>query len=369
MPPLTEEQQWQEYKKRELEQFTPLLTKLGFVLDTQQPHIGGERFLMQALTTASGKKLVLLGRRSSDNARVVIKATRDAQGMDELVRERKNRAFLQKIKFAYQGFFSPEEVLFIKKRSLVVSIQKFIECDRPFLERTLREQFSLALKAFKTQESTHATTYGHERAIRKIFEVLEVKAYLRKYEEFQNIIAAQFPHNTYLRDQLTEGEKLFERNQHTIDQYCGFLTHTDFVPHNFRVVRENIYLFDHSALRFGNKYEGWARFLNFMALYNPALEEALILYVAYNRTAEELLSLKLMRVYRLGEIICYYTKTLSRCSGNLALLNAKRVQFWAALLHAVLHDSALSPEIRATYQRERDALRSHEEKERQIGLH
>ena len=126
-----------------------------------------------------------------------------------------------------------------------------------------------------------------------------------------------------------------------IEQYSGFLTHTDFVPHNIRVVGENIYLLDHSSIRFGNKYEGWARFCNFMALYNPPLEKALVKYVADNRTEEESISLRLMRIYRLGEIIWYYTSALDKSYGNLFALNKKRVELWSKMLENLLSENSL----------------------------
>ena len=48
-----------------------------------------------------------------------------------------------------------------------------------------------------------------------------------------------------------------------------------------------MYLLDHSSLRFGNKYEGWARFRNFTTFYNRPLEEALLLYMRNNRAEEK----------------------------------------------------------------------------------
>ena len=55
--------------QRELAGARPMLEQLGFILDTTQVHTGGERYLM------SGHKLVLTGRRTSDNKRVVIKVS------------------------------------------------------------------------------------------------------------------------------------------------------------------------------------------------------------------------------------------------------------------------------------------------------
>jgi len=358
---------WKEYVTRELEKVTPILKRHGYRLEDVQPHIGGERYLMQAVTTESGRKLILLGR-GSDNRRVLIKATSDNGGIHELDRERMGRELLKKINFAYHTFLSPEEVAYLKEEGFVILITAFIEQERTFLERPLQEQFGLALSAFKAQESAHATTSTHLKAIQGVFETLRVNDYLKKFGEFRkNTLSRQ--KNPSLRRTLNDAELALVRGAATIAQYEGFLTHVDFVPHNIRIVGRDIYLLDHSSLRFGNKYEGWARFLNFMMLYNPPLEEAFTRYVRDNRTPEELESLKLMRMYRLGEIIYYYTRALEKSSGNLHTLNEKRVTFWGFALEAVLKNAPLRPEVIAAYQKVRDELRSPEERERQKGLH
>lgn len=369
MPPDAARQAWEAYRARELAVVAPMLAKLGFELEPEQPHLGGERYLMQAVTTASGKKLILLGRRAKDGMRVVIKTTSDTGGKRELEHERKCRRVLHKINFAYRVFHSPAEILFTERSGYLISIQAFIEQERPFLARPLEEQFALALTVFKAQEGAHATTYGHERLVRTSFGTMETAAYLRTFAGFKDNILRELPDEHALRRPLDEAFALLEKERETIEQYCGFLTHTDLVPHNIRVKGGDIYLLDHSSLRFGNKYEGWARFVNFMALYNPPLAEALREYVRLNRTSEESLSLKLMRVYRLGEIIWYYTNTLKKCSGNLRLLNEARVRFWSRVLDAVLHDETTPPEVLAEYRRTRDALRSEDEKFRQKDLH
>lgn len=353
MPNKTEEQYWEEYRERELAALLPILTSLGYTLDTEQPHLYGERYLMHAVTTASGKKLILLGKRGGGK-RVVIKATRDPAGTRELLHERTCRAVLQKINFAYDVFFSPEEMLFGEHGGYTISIQAFIEQKQQFIERPIEEQFLLALKAFKAQESAHAATYRHIRLIENTFGTMDAEAYLTKFEQFGG---------------SPEAKEFLKAKKETIEQYCGFLTHTDFVPHNFRVVDGDMYLLDYSSLRFGNKYEGWARFLNFMTLYNPPLERALVQYVRDNRAEEELLSLKCMRVYRLGEIIWYYKNAASKSQGDLRTLNEKRVDFWSEVLTSVLRDKELPEQTRTAYIAARDTLRSAEEKQRQVGLH
>ncbi len=367
--PRNNEQSWKRYCERELETVVPILRKMGFKLNSHQPHLGGERYLMQAVTTESGRKLILLGHRVEDKKKVVIKATSDHRGIKELKHERKIRAELQKIKFAYHVFFSPQELLFVMQNGFTLSIQEFIEQECQFLDRTVEEQFSLALKAFKAQESAHATTYKHIRHSKRIFGNMSAKDYLETFESFAAHIQKDLPQDKEKQSLIREAKTFLHDNVRTIEQYSGFLTHTDFVPHNFRIIERDIYLLDHSSVRFGNKYEGWARFINFMTLYNQDLEQALLQYVQNNRTPEESLSLKLMRVYRLGEIIYYYTNKLTKSEGNILKLNRARIDFWSSVLKSALEDSHVSKEITEEYKKVRDSLRSEEEKERQKGLH
>jgi len=362
MQQLITKDNWENYTKKELEYFTPILSKHGYTLDKKQPQIQGERFLMQALTTTSGKKVILFGTNREDK-RVVIKATRDQNGSKEILDERKSRELLQKIKFAYQVFHSPEELYFEKSSNHTIFIQEFIEQEVQFIDRPIKEQFTLALKAFKAQEGARAITYEHEKLIRNAFSYADKDFYLQAFQSFtQNIDQSLHP-------LLEKAGALLKKHQDTIDLYRGFLTHTDFVPHNIRIEEDTIYLLDHSSLRFGNKYEGWARFLNFMVLYNKELEEAFLYYLKENRSEEELLSLKLMRVYRLGEIISFYSKNLQRTRGDLHTLTQKRIELWSSLLQAILSDTEMPKEMLQKYKKERDALRSTKEKERQKNLH
>lgn len=360
---------WEDYRAKEFDRAKPMLFRLGFELEEKQPHLGGERYLMQSITTVSGRKLILIGRRKKDGKRVVIKATSDDRGAEELRRERQCRQLLEKINFAYQTFFFPQEVLFGKFEGMTVSIQEFIEQDAAFLERPQKEQFDIALRAFKAQEGTHATTARHLRLISKKFDIANAKKYLELFHAHREKILKRSKDDTGLQDLLSAVAQELSENRENIEQYSGFLTHIDFVPHNFRVANDRIYLLDHSSLRFGNKYEGWARFLNFMALYNPPLESAFVQYVSDNRTPEESLSLRLMRLYRLAEIIAYYAETLEKSDGNLLKLNQVRIKFWSGVLRSIMNKMPIPREIIDEYKKTRDSLRSEDEKTRQIGLH
>ena len=359
---------WEEYCENEIAQIRPILTQHGYTLDDVQPHISGERYLMQAVTTASGKKLILLGK-DRDGGKVVIKATNDPAGIQEILHERSCRDLLKKIDFAGDVFHTPEELALLTENGYTISIQRFIDQECSFLERPLETQFDLVLKAFKSQESAHATTWQHRAHIHDTFSIRDVDTYLHTFSTFKANIKIALPKNTALHTLLDDAEALLRENSTIIEQYSGFLTHTDFVPHNIRISGSTIYLLDHSSLTFGNKYEGWARFLNFMTLYNPPLERALIQYVKDNRTPEESVSLRMMRIYRLGEIIWYYVRTLDSSSDDLLTLNTERIHFWTEILSYTQRGIAVPESVVENYKAKRDSLRSADEKQRQKGLH
>lgn len=348
--------QWDQYVNQECTRLLPLLVERCVVLDQHQPNLIGERYLMQSISTTSGKKITLFGT-LHDGMRVVIKATSDERGAEEIEEEREARRTLEGLQFAAERFFTPREIYYFKAGGLTVSIQEYIEQTSSFIERPIAEQFALALQGFKTQEGAHATTHSHMRAISHIFHIWEAPEYLRAARDFATVGDTEAAYAA------------LEQGSLRIDQYAGFLTHSDFVPHNFRVRDGHLYLLDHSALRFGNKYESWARFINFMVLYNPPLANALLAYVSENRLPGESETLRLMRIYRGIEIIAYYTRLISRSDGPLKELNKERISFWKAVLTSIVDRVTLSPEVRESYMAKRDALRTPEEKLRQQGLH
>ncbi len=362
---------WEQYCETELSIVLPMLTELGYAIDPVQPHLGGERYFMQAVTTRSGRKLILLGTRIKDGLRVVIKATSDTGGKHEIRHERLCREVLGTIKFAYEVFFTPKEILFLEQSAHVIAIQEFIEQERTFISRPTSEQFAFALRAFKAQESMHASTYEHERLIHSTLGIIHTNDYLSSFANFSEYVRVHSEGTSEPNSLFSLAAEFLNIHKEHIEQYTGFLTHTDFVPHNFRIRDNQIYLLDYSSLRFGNKYEGWARFANFMALYNPELEAALLQYVRDNRAPEEFESLQAMRVYRLGEIIRYYVGAQSRSEGDLYTLNALRVDLWSGGLTNLLDqsDSLFTPDTITRYQSARDSLRSESEHVRQRDLH
>ncbi len=361
------QQDWKIYLNTELPILTRILNEHKYTLHEKQPHTKGERFLMQAITTTGGKKMILYGHDEQKN-KVVIKATRDKAGKKELAEERMRRALLHKINFAYDIFHSPKELLHLEKEGFIITITEFIEQTSTFLERSLADQFSFCLVALKSQERAHATTAKHIKDIRNIFNYRTSTNYLKIHTGFIQFLEKNNTPSTILNDLKTTKE-LLQKQSERVDQYCGFLTHTDFVPHNFRIRDKTLYLLDLSSLQFGNKHESWARLLNFMTLYNPALENLLITYVEENRAPEERESLQLMRLFRLGEIITYYVKNTAQSNGDLHKLNKHRIIFWGEVLSSELKNKRVSKETVEKYKVLRNTLRSQEEKDRQIGLH
>lgn len=358
---------WNEYVASELSYVQSYLLPLGYSLDSEQPHLLGERFLMQAVTTTGGRKLILQGKKQNGE-RVIIKVASDISGQDEINHERLCRSLINSLNFAYGVFTAPRELLFLEKDGRVVAIQEYIEQTSSFLERPLLDQCNFALQSLKAQAQAQITTRGHFRSIRKNFGYYEASDYLKNAVMFtQNI--SQLSENVSLKNTLQTAHNHVAQNNNRIAQYTGFLTHTDFVPHNFRIKDNTVYLLDFSSIRFGNKHESWARFLNFMTLYNHPLENALLEYADQNFSQEERESLQLMRIYRLMEIISYYTNATKNSVGDLSLLNQNRISFWREVLDAELQNRRVDKSIVMDYTTTRDQLRSDGEKVRQKNLH
>ena len=357
-----EKQKWEEYCNSEIAGVLFILKNLGFSIDKKQVHIEGERYLM------SGEKLVLVGRRLSDDKRVIIKVSSKKNGIKEIKEEHNRRTILNNLNFSYSKFFLPEEILFKKVKGYFISISFYIDEKTPFLSLNLKDQFFASLRAFKIQEGVHATAHSHIKSIKKKFGIADDDYYIDAFGEFLKTCSKCCPENEIFLKTLKRAEEFLILNKETINRYSGFLTHADFVPHNFRVVGNDIYLLDSASLFFGNKYESWARFLNYMVIYNRELELIIIKYVQENRDKEEYLSLRLMRVFKLGFLLEFYAKSLKKTSGNLYALNKERISFWSSVLGGILNDQFISKEAVLEYKSLRDSFRSDSEKNRQKEL-
>lgn len=362
------QKEWVSYVASMQEQARALLAPLNIELDEHQPHTMGERFLMQAVTTTSGKKVILLGKNTETEQRCVVKITTDKAGKQEINHERKARTFVQSLDFNYENFSVPQEIVQIESGDYLMNVQEYIEQTGPFLKRPIEEQFDFALQGFSCQGGTRATTSRHFKRINSVFgnrDITKYKSHLNSFKTTTKNYSIEGSDNSLIESAVSH---LFQ-NAERIEQYGNFLTHTDFVPHNFRIRQSKIFLLDFSSLTFGNKHESWARFLNFMTLYNRELESLLLRYVETNRSWEERESLQLMRLYRLCEIIAYYSKKSSLTEDKLGELNKQRVQFWTDVLRAEIEDKRVDEAIVSAYQKERDRLRSEDEKIRQTELH
>ena len=357
--------EWEAYVAHEKARIMPFLAQRGIRLDEDQPQTIGERYLTRPV--GGGRKIVLFGR-TNDRRRVVIKTSDETKGKEELELEQDVRQMLTRLRFAYEVFSLPEVLWSNVENGILVT--EYVEQDKPFLERPLEEQFTIALSAFKAQEAAHITTAGHELSVADYY--IKAGEYKKIGEYAQDIVGMLYDDtglSARLDPFLDRTIELIRDNEKTLDRYGGFLTHWDFIPQNFRIRDGRLYLLDLTSMRFGNKYEGWARFINFMTLYNPALADALLAYVRLNRTPEESLDLKIMRAYRLVELLRYYAAWLHKTGGTTRELARARIAFWTEVLEAVLGDREVPSATIEAYKAKRDALRTTDEKRRQAGLH
>ncbi|MBX4199213.1 aminoglycoside phosphotransferase family protein [Candidatus Parcubacteria bacterium] len=339
-----------------------ILSGLGYILDAEQPHIEGERFLM------AKEKLVLVGTRQKDGLRVAIKISNRESGKKDIRDEKRARDLLESISFADGALLFPKEIFWGEKDGYLIWVIEFIEQEKVFVAYTLEEQFFFALKAFEAQEGFHATTYEHLETVKKIFPVLYGQDYFREFREYKKIVE-DASLDSSLGDTLSRAEEMLLSHKSDIDDYANYLTHTDFVPHNFRIRKNLVYILDcapeYRTVHFGNKYEGWARFLNYMVIHNPSLERLLARYIRDNRGMKDFLNLRLMRAYKIGFLLKFYAESLANTSGDLRTLTLERIDFWHEILKYVLDDREIPEDFVERYKKKRDALRSEEEKKRQ----
>lgn len=335
-----------------------MLEKHGFFLAEKQPYLSGERFLM------AKNKLVLAGAYSKDSSRVIIKISDLENGRKEIRDEKHIRDLLHSLAFADKMITFPKEVYFHENDTKTIWVTEFIEQENIFVNYALEEQFFMALRAFEAQEAFHATTFEHTRTIAPVFEIYNAKKYLDTFHVFIETLKKECGNREATRS-LIRAEKFFAEHANTIDRYGRFLTHTDFVPHNFRIKNKEIYMLDCSSVHFGNKYEGWARFLNYMYIHNPALERALSEYLLMNRGEEEHFSLRLMRTFKAGHLLAYYARSLKETTGDLHALIEIRLNLWNDILKCLLENAPPKERLITTYRAKRNVLRSPQEKERQ----
>lgn len=356
---MSESNKWEDKINSELKYISTLLDKKGFHLTENQPHISGERFLM------TKEKLVLIGVDKNTGKKVIIKISNHEEGKKEITLEHKICSALNKIAFTNNRVLLPKEILFSREEEYSFWISEYIEQDRVFSTYSLEEQFFMIMRVFDMQESFYADTYENLKSISGIFSIYNANRYLEDFTDFLTVASEKTGKNFDLIKKLKDSYSLIESNKEIIDMYCGYLTHTDLAPGNTRINYGNIYLIDLSSMLFGNKYEGWARFLNWATIYSPNLEKNIIEYIKTNKDPDEYLSLRLMRIYKAAFLINYYIKSLDKTSGNLHLLTKKRLELWSTILNHLLDDKPVPIQIVYEHLDDCKRLRSPEEIERQ----
>jgi len=308
------------------------------------------------------EKLVLLGKRKTDNLRVVIKVSHSPQGKVEIIKEKKVQDTLSKVIFSREDILFPQEIYYGERGAYLIRITNFIPQEKVFASYSLDEQFFKILREFEVQEGFYANTFEHLNIVKSVFPITKAEDYLKSMRDFiQNI-------NHYSKDlssTISKGEELIKENLAVIDERSNYLTHTDFVPSNFRLGKDGVYMIDLSSMHFGNRYEGLARFVNYCIIYSPELGKKICEYIRKNRGEEDYLCLRLMRIYKAGFLLNHYTKIIKKTDGNLCLLTQKRIELWHKIIDSLIKDEPIDEKMVQDYKARRDELRSNEELRRQ----
>ena len=258
---------------------------------------------------------MLLATRNSDAKPVVIKFSTNQDGQKEIRHEAAVARGLLKVDFAAHVFKAPSEIAFNDTPAFTFRVTEFLPEEKAFIKLSTIDQFHLAVQAFAVQSGLHAATYGHVRQVKKLFGVAKVDDYIDSTKAYQAFIGANVIEKKQAEVVFNATNQLMEQAA-TIATYMDFLTHTDFVPHNVRLHDGELYLLDQTSLHFGNKHESWARFVNYMTLYNFELAQYLTQYIKDNRTEEEYQSFRMMRVYKLIYLLAFYTNSHLRTRGS-----------------------------------------------------
>jgi len=330
--------------------------EIGITLDPDQLHIGGERSLH------SPHKLVLTGYHNVIGKKIIFKYADTPSGQRELRLEYRAADQLRDCAFALEDILLPNILHFEEKAAYSLLITQFIEQPKIFTAFTLKEQFFMAVQALENQESFHATTLEHHQYTRRHFVHYSPADYLTS---LQTMIAAVEKIDPKQAQNLEPSWSFLSANLSLLKTYDGYLMHTDFVPHNFRINDNKIYLLDTVSFKIGSKYESWARFINFMEIHNPLLVTYLLNYVRDDRGLVDYQALRLMRIYKSVFLVHFYATMLDQTEGDLHQLTRIRLGLWTTITAGILSDTALPADIREQYYQHRDQLRSNQEKKRQ----
>ncbi len=329
----------------------------GYIFDETQLHVGGEREIL------SPNKFVLTGR-DADDRRIVVKCAREKEAILEIEQEHAMRNVVKKIHFAEEVLLVPKELYYDHIGDYTILVTEFIEQDQILADYPIRDQFFMVLQTLEAQESFHATTHEHDKLLRDTFTTYTADRYLEDFKTFieNSKAVSDFPHLTIL---LERGYQVLFENRLNIERHTGYLIHTDLVPHNIRIHDRTIYLLDFVSFKYGNKYESWARIANYLVKEDPELETLIEKHVLKERGESEYHVFKLMRMYKVGFLLNFYIRALTKTEGDLHELTRVRIQFWTSVLESLLESRPIIEDIRNTYLGSRNALRTEEEKARQ----
>ncbi len=351
-------QEWENWKEQEFLVIKQILKTKEIILDENQNHISGERFLM------SGKKLVLQGLHSPTAKKVIVKYSSDPESTEEIVDERRRKKNLEEIHFGYKSIYFPVEIFYEETKIYTILITEYIEQPEVIIKLPIQEQFFLSLKALEAFEGVHSVVTSHSKALSQLQEPFSAKKYLSEFMKMFQETQVNIPDLIETLSALQSAKKFLEENKPLIDKYCDFLTHNDFVPHNMRIMNNDIVVLDHSSLIVGNKYESWARYLNFMVLYSPELENLLSSHVKKNRNDDEYLMLRVMRAYKISFLINFYSKAINKTEGGLHIITSNRLTMWTKNLLSILEDTKIPEQLTLEHHKILNEHRSVEEKKR-----
>jgi hypothetical protein len=167
---------------------------------------------------------------------------------------------------------------------------------------------------------------------------------------------------------VSRAREALDANRAVLDVHAGYLIHSDFAPQNFRYRGGHVIFLDVSSLRFGHRYECWARFINSMLLLNEPVARHLSAFVLAERGPNDALALRLMRAYKAAFLIAYYARALQMATGDLYQLCIERISFWTRVVDAMLSEEEVDATFLAKYRATRDRLRSRDEKIRRASI-
>lgn len=343
----------------EIKALEPRLEAMGFELLSNQPHISGER------TYQSQTRLVLEAIHTETDQKVVIKTSKDPEYKKELRYEKEVRDLLERIDYADQALLSPKELFYIERDDYIFYISEYIEQDKVLGAHTLDEQFFMILPVLESMETFFISTYEMQKGVAKICPIYDYKRYHDLTLQYKESIETLLPEK---KDLFDKALTYFEDHQKEVEMFTGYLLHDDLVPHNMRIQGRKIYMLDHATMRFGNKYDTWARFLNYMTVHGPELKDKLYDYIQKERKREDYLSIQAMRVYKTFMILDYYVGVHNSTEGDIQALALVRMNFWADTLESIIEEKPVPQERIDEYVNARNNLRSKEETERQKGF-